>query len=101
MHFRGALLCTEDQADRRIFARFNPVLASVIQIEVHLASVRVAETTHLQVDDHKASQPPVEKHQIDPKPRVVNPQTSLPADEGKIVAELKQGSPQNSEKIVR
>jgi hypothetical protein len=32
----------------------------------------------------------MKKHQIDAEPGVIDPQTPLPADEGKIVAKLQQ-----------
>ncbi|MDR6495660.1 hypothetical protein J2797_005584 [Paraburkholderia terricola] len=57
---------------------------------MHLPSVRIAEATNLEIDDNQASQPSMEKHQIDPEPRVVDPQAALPPDESKVVAEFQQ-----------
>ena len=49
--FRGSLFCAENESDRRIFSRFHPMLAGVIEIKVHLPGISVAELAHLEVDD--------------------------------------------------
>ena len=66
------------------------MLARVIQIQMHLSGVRIAEAPDLEIDDDQASQTSMEKHQIDPEPRVVYPQAALPADESKVIAKLEQ-----------
>jgi len=66
------------------------MLARVVQIEMHLPSVRVAEATDLEIDDDQTSQTSMKEHQIDPKPRVVDSQAALPTNESKVVAELQQ-----------
>ncbi|HWR92319.1 MAG TPA: hypothetical protein VN300_07820 [Desulfobacterales bacterium] len=70
----------------------NPVLSGIVEIEVHLAGVRVGEFPDLQVDDHQASQAAVEKEQVDSIPFVANAQAFLPANEAEVAAELKQKS---------
>lgn len=67
MRLGRALLRTQDEANGRILAGLDPVLARVIQVEVHLAGIGVAEAAHLQVDDHQTSEAPAEEHQIDPE----------------------------------
>jgi hypothetical protein len=57
---------------------------------MHLPGVRIAEATDFEIDDDQAFQTSMEKHQIDPEPRVVDSQAALPADESKVVAELQQ-----------
>jgi hypothetical protein len=49
MRLSGTLLSTKDQADWWVFAGLGPVFAGVVEIEVHLTSVSVAEFTNLQV----------------------------------------------------
>ena len=82
----------KDQTDRWIRPRLHPVLARVVQIEMHLPGLRIAEATDLEIDDDQASQASIEKHQIDPEPGVVDSQSALPTDESKVVAELQQKS---------
>jgi len=55
---------------------------------MHLPGIRIAEATDLEVDDDQASQTSMEKHQIDPEPRVVDSQAALPPDEREVVAEF-------------
>jgi hypothetical protein len=57
---------------------------------MHLPGVRIAEAADLEIDDNQASQPSMEKHQIDPEPCVVDSQATLPADESEVVAKLQQ-----------
>ena len=80
----------QDQADRRILAGLHPVLARVVQIEVHLSGVGVAELADLEVDDDEALQTPMEEQQVDAEPRVVDSQSALATDEGEVVAEFQQ-----------
>ena len=70
--------------------RLHPVLAGIVQIEVHLAGVRVAEPADLEVDDQQAAQPAVKEQQINAEPGVIQTQPALATDEGKIVAQLRQ-----------
>src|ERR1700689_3386116 len=65
---RAVLFRTENQADRRILIRECPVLTSIVQIEIHLSGVGVSELTNLQIDDNQATQPPIEKQQVDAIP---------------------------------
>lgn len=90
MCFGRTFLGAQDQTDRRILPRPHPVLARVVRIEMHLPGVRIAEATDLEIDDDQASQTSMDKHQIDPEPRVVDSQAALPADESEVVAKLQQ-----------
>ena len=53
MGLGGSFFGAENEADGRVFAGFHPVLAGVVEVEVHLASVGVAELANLQVHDYK------------------------------------------------
>ena len=81
-----SLFSAHDESDWRVLAGLHPVLAGIVQIEVHLPSVRVTELTNLQVCDYKSSQTAMEEHEINTKPGVVDTKPALAADEGKIIA---------------
>ncbi len=85
-----SLFGAHDESDWRVLAGFHPVLAGIVQIEVHLPSVRVTEFTNLQVCDYKSSQTAMEEHEINTKPGVVDTKPALAADEGKIIAQLQE-----------
>lgn len=85
-----ALFRAENEADRRVFAGLGPIVAGVIQVEVHLAGVGVAEFSDLQVGQKQAAQTAVEENKIDAKPVVVEAEPPLTADESEIVAQLQQ-----------
>lgn len=72
MRFSRPLLCAQDQANRRVFSRLHSVLTGIVQIEMHLPCIGIAEAPHLQVDDDEASQAPVEKDEVNPKPGIVD-----------------------------
>ncbi len=40
---------------------------------MHLPRVCIAEAADLQIDNEQASQAPMKKHEVDSKPRVINP----------------------------
>ena len=44
----------------------HPMLVCVIQVEVHLFGIRVAEPTHFEIDDNQATKSPMKKEEIDP-----------------------------------
>src|SRR5260370_1181390 len=83
-----SLFSAQNESDWRGFARFDPVFAGVILIEVHLSSVRVTEFANFEVHDHERSQTAMKENEVDPKPGVVNAKPALTAKEGKIVAQL-------------
>ena len=66
------------------------MLASVIDIEIHLADVCGRELLKLEVNQNQGMQTPVEEHQIHPVPLVIDAQPLLTANERKVVAELEQ-----------
>ena len=88
--FRGSLLGTQNQPDRRVLSRLHPMLAGVVQIEVHLPCVRVTELTNLEVDDEQAAQATVKEDEVDTKPGVVDAKPTLATEERKIVAQLQE-----------
>src|SRR5579875_1275479 len=52
--FRSSLLRAEDEAHWRVLAWLYPMLTRVVEIEVHLAGVGVAELANLQVCQKQA-----------------------------------------------
>lgn len=90
MRFRGSLLGAEDQAYGRVFAGFGPVLAGVVEVEMHLAGVGVAELANLQVGQEQAPQAAMEENKIDAKPIVIEAKPPLATDKGEIVAQFQQ-----------
>src|SRR3546814_1605914 len=66
------------------------MLFRVVAIQVHLAYVGMGQRAELQVDDDQAAQLAMEEQQIDAIPSLVDAQTSLPPDEGKAIAQLRQ-----------
>ena len=61
----------KNQADGRVFAVLHPMLASVVQVEVHLACVRVSESAHLEVNDDQTSQTAMEENEVNTEPCIV------------------------------
>src|SRR5579883_3203191 len=48
------------------------------------------ESPNFKVNDEKASQSPMEEHQVNAKPFMADPQSLLPSDKRKFVAEFQQ-----------
>ena len=88
--FCSSFLGAEDQADRRVFSGFHPVLAGVVEVEVHLASVGIAELADFEVDDDEAPEPPVKEYEVDAEPVVVDPEPTLPSKKSKIIAQFQK-----------
>ena len=65
------------------------MLPRIVEIEIHLTRVRVAETAEFKIDENQASSAPVEEKQIHSIPLIADSQTLLAGNEGEIVAELK------------
>src|ERR1700733_1314693 len=57
---------------------------------MHLADVGMTELPGLEVNDQKTPEPPMEKQQVNTEPRIVQPQSPLAADVGKIVTQLQE-----------
>ena len=85
-----SLFGAENESDWRVLAWLHPVLAGVVQIEVHLPSVRVTELAHLEVNNDQAAQAAVKEDEIYTKPGVVDTKPGLAAEEGKIIAQLQE-----------
>ena len=90
MRLGRPLFGAEDQAHGWVLAGFHPVLAGVVQVEMNLPSIGVAELADLEVDDHQTLELAVEKQQIDAEPVVVDAQAALAADEAEVVAQFQQ-----------
>jgi hypothetical protein len=76
----------QDDADRWILALVGPVLAGVVDVQVHLAGVGVGELAELEVDDDQAAELAVEK--IEPIPLVADAEPFLPADKREVAAQF-------------
>jgi hypothetical protein len=66
------------------------VFAGVVEIEVHLPGIGIAELAHLEVNDDQASQAAVKQEEIDAKPGVVDTEPLLPTEKSEVVAQLQQ-----------
>src|SRR5207249_1240778 len=84
------LLGAKDQPDRRILVGTGPVMAGVVEVQVHLADVASSDSVKFQIDQHEAAKPAVKKDEIDAEPLVIDAQPLLAADEGEIVPQLQQ-----------
>jgi hypothetical protein len=79
MRFGSSLFRTKDQANRRILARLHPVFPCIVEIQMHLARIRVAESSSFEINDDKAAQPSMEEHEINAEPGIVDAKSSLTA----------------------
>ena len=66
------------------------MLPRIVQVEVHLPGIGVAEAADLQVNDHEASQAAVKEQQVNPVPLAADAQPSLAADEAEVVTQLQE-----------
>lgn len=85
-----SLFGAQNKSDWRVLAGLHPVLAGIVQVEVHLPSVGVTEFTNLQIRDYEPSQTAMEENEVDAKPSVVDTEPALAAKKGKIVAQLQE-----------
>jgi hypothetical protein len=69
----GVVFGTEDQADRRVFVRICPMLAGVVQEEIHLSCIGVSEFAKFQLDNDQAAKLSMKEDQIDPIPTLSPP----------------------------
>ena len=86
----GVFFRTEDQTHRWLLMWMRPMLTRVVEIQVHLAGIRMREFSQFQVHHDEALQFAVEENQIDPIPFCSDAQALLARNEGEIVAQLKQ-----------
>jgi len=56
------------------FRRLHPVLAGVVQVQVHLARIGVGEAAELEIEYDEAPQSAVKEEQVDAIPVVVDSQ---------------------------
>ena len=68
----------------------GPVLAGVVQIQVHLARVRVCEFTEFQIHNNESPKPAVEENQINTIPFGSDAQPILSSDEREIIAQFQK-----------
>ena len=87
-HQRLTFPGAQDDAYRRIFAGLHPVFPRVIELQVHLPGIGMVEPAQFQIKDDETAQTAMKKQQIHPEPLIVNAQTALATDKGKIVAEF-------------
>ena len=83
-------LRTENETDGRVFSIDNPVLLRIVQIQIHLAGIRVIEPAELKVDEDQASEPSMKQKQVDTKPLVPDPKTLLARDEGEFASKFER-----------
>ena len=88
--FRSSFFGAQDESDWRVFAGLHPVLAGVVQVKVHLSSVRVTEFAYLQINYDQAAQAAVKEDKVDTKPCFVDAKPALAAKEGKVIAQLQE-----------
>ena len=89
-HERFAFAGAQDDAHGRIFAGLHPVFAGVIQIQVHLPDIGMAEPAQLQIENNQAAQAAMEEEQVHAIPFVVNTQPALATDKGEVIAEFER-----------
>jgi len=83
-------LGAEDEADGWVLPGARPVLARVVQVQVHLAGIGVRELPELEVDDDKATQQAMKEDEIDPVLLVIEPQAPLAPHEREIISQLEE-----------
>jgi hypothetical protein len=66
------------------------MLAGVIEVEVHLASVRIAELPNFEVRNKQAPQAAMKENEVNTEPIVVDAESTLAAKEGEIITQLQQ-----------
>lgn len=81
-------LRAKNHPHRRILPLMNPMLFSVVEIDVHLPGVGMSEAAQFQVDHDEAAELAVEKEQVDTIPLVANSQPTLTGNEGEVPAQL-------------
>ena len=52
----GTFACAEDKADRWVLAWLCPVFACLVEVQVHLPGIGIAELPHLEVYDDQTPQ---------------------------------------------
>ena len=66
----------------------RPMLPGVVQVEVHLAGVRMGELPKFKVNEDQALQAAMEENQVDPIPLVPHPEPFLSGDEREVGAQF-------------
>src|SRR5262249_49680754 len=89
-HQRIVLLRAEDEANRWVLVRAHPVLARVVEVEVHLPGIGMRELADLEVDHHETAQPSMEEQQVDSIPLLTDPEPALASNEGEVTSELQE-----------
>src|ERR1044072_2557771 len=86
----GILFCGKNQANRGILILVSPMLASIVEIHVHLTGIRISEFIHFQIDDHQTTQPAMKEDQIYTEPLIADSESFLPSDKSKVSSEFEQ-----------
>lgn len=66
------------------------MLPSIVEVQVHLACVSVAELADFQINDEQTPQTPMEENEINPESCVVQTQTALADKEGGVIAKFQE-----------
>src|SRR5439155_18500349 len=89
---RFIFLTAKNETDGRVFIVACPMLASVVQIHVHLARIGMGKPAALEIDDDKAAELAMKEHQIDAIPFVADAEPALPTDKSEVAAEFQEKS---------
>src|SRR5690606_20797481 len=80
----------ENQSDRWVFTFMDPMFPRIVEVEVHLARVRMSELADLQVNDHQTTQPSMEEEKVHAIPFFTDAQALLPAGETEIITQFQE-----------
>ena len=83
-------LDAQNQTHRGVFALTALEIIKHAPIHVHLPHILVCELAHLQIDQHKALEQVVVKHQINVEMVMLRGHSQLPRHKGKALAQLQQ-----------
>lgn len=81
-------LSTEDEAHEQVVAGGRPMLAVVVELDVYLAGIGIAEDPDFEVDQEVALQDAVVKNQVDEAVLVVERDALLAGFEAEATAEF-------------
>ena len=66
------------------------MLASIVEVEVHLACIRVGELRGFDIDDDQTAQAAIEEEKINAVPLVANPQSALATDKSEVSTKFQE-----------
>lgn len=78
MNFRLIFVAAKDDTDGRIVVRSHHLLLEIIEVEIHLPRVLMAERPDLEIHQYVAAKEPMVKYQVDIVVFVANGDSFLP-----------------------